>query len=101
MSVSSITTPPELEAVQSRPGLVVIFFWADFHAPSQPGGQMDALFTALAATHPSVTFLKVRRASPRRLPGLIARWSSTVTIMAVVLLACAVVAAAAGGGGGG
>ena len=40
--------------------LVVTFFWAEFHEPSKRGGQMDKVFTALAAKYASkVNFLKV------------------------------------------
>lgn len=35
------------------------FFWADWHEPSKPKGQMDAVFTHLASLHPGVRFLRV------------------------------------------
>lgn len=37
----------------------VAFFWADWHEPSKPKGQMDAVFTHLASLHPQLRFLRV------------------------------------------
>ena len=37
----------------------VAFFWADWHEPSKPKGQMDAVVTHLAALHPQLRFLRV------------------------------------------
>jgi thioredoxin-like negative regulator of GroEL len=39
--------------------LHVLFIFADFHAPSKPGGQMDKVVQALAKVHPSVKFAKL------------------------------------------
>ncbi len=38
---------------------VVAFFWADWHEPSKPQGQMDSVFTHLAALHPGLRCLRV------------------------------------------
>lgn len=46
--------------------LFVLFFWAEFHPPSQPGGQLETLLTTLAGVHPSVKFAKVGPAGGRR-----------------------------------
>ena len=40
-------------------GLVVGFFWADFHVPSRRGGQMDKVVAVLAKKYPLVSFAKV------------------------------------------
>lgn len=60
----SVSTLAELAAVQSAPGvssdaLFVLFFWAAFHPPSQPGGQMETLLQTLKLEYPAVQFIKV------------------------------------------
>ena len=38
----------------------VVFFWADWHEPSQPGGQMDQVFKQLYTMYSSNTkFMKI------------------------------------------
>ena len=55
-----MTSAAELLSFQeAHPGLVVLFFWAEFHEPCKPGGQMDDLVSSLAAAHPAVAFAKV------------------------------------------
>jgi hypothetical protein len=39
--------------------LHVLFIYADFHAPSKPGGQMDVVVQTLAKVHPTVMFCKL------------------------------------------
>ena len=41
------------------PSLHVLFLYADFHAPSRPGGQMDTVVNTLASIHPTVKFGKM------------------------------------------
>lgn len=43
--------------------LSVILFWAEFHAPSSPGGQIDVMFSQLAMMHPGIKFAKVGQLS--------------------------------------
>ena len=40
-------------------GLVVGFFWAEFHEPSKRGGQMDTVFTALQRKYAETAFVRV------------------------------------------
>ena len=47
-----------LEKLEAH-SLAVCFFWATFHEPSNRGGQMDRVFSLLAKSFPTVTFLKV------------------------------------------
>ena len=61
MALPSIASLAELQSAQgsAASALWVLFFWADFHPPSQPGGQMETLLLSLAAAHPTVKFAKV------------------------------------------
>lgn len=45
--------------------LHVLYFWAQWDAPSQPGGAMDTLLSKLAELHPGVRFGRVGIALPR------------------------------------
>lgn len=56
-----ITSEAECDALIAKNVLAILFFWADWHEPSKPGGQMDQVVSALAAQHgPSVVLAKVR-----------------------------------------
>ena len=48
----------EAQGKDGAAGLVVVFCWGQFHAPSQSGGQMDCLFSALKQRS-EATFIKV------------------------------------------
>lgn len=39
--------------------LHVLFVFAEFHAPSKPGGQMDTVVNTLGSIHPTVKFAKL------------------------------------------
>ncbi len=56
-----IATETDLNAwlLTDIPALHVLFVYADFHAPSKPGGQMDIVVQALAKIHPTVKFCKL------------------------------------------
>ena len=51
--VTEVTSVAELADIQS--GKLVLFFWAAWHEPSQPGGQMDSVIAQLAADAASVS----------------------------------------------
>ena len=59
----SITHPSNNTTTNNQPqsdgSPAVAFFWADWHEPSKPKGQMDAVFTHLASLHPQLRFLRV------------------------------------------
>ena len=55
MSLEQISTP---EQILESP-----FFWADWHDPSKPGGQMDSVFKALSTRYPSIAFAKLEAES--------------------------------------
>ena len=57
--VTEVTSVAELADIQS--GKLVLFFWAAWHEPSQPGGQMDSVIAQLAAdaANASLRFAKV------------------------------------------
>ncbi len=65
----SIASLAELASAQASDAasLWVLFFWAEFHPPSQPGGQMETLLTSLSSAYPTVKFAKV---GPRLCVGL-------------------------------
>lgn len=44
----------------SPDALHVVMFYADWDAPSQPGGAMDAVLAKLAEVHAGVQFAKAR-----------------------------------------
>ena len=61
-----VSTTPEVDSLDTwnvllagAEGLVVGFFWADFHVPSRRGGQMDKVVAVLAKKYPLVSFAKV------------------------------------------
>ena len=62
--VTEVTSVAELADIQS--GKLVLFFWAAWHEPSQPGGQMDSVIAQLAADAASVSlrFAKVEAEAP-------------------------------------
>lgn len=66
----SISTLDELAAAQATEpsALWVLFFWAEFHPPSQPGGQLETLLTTLAGVHPTVRFAKARKCGAALIP---------------------------------
>lgn len=49
----------EYSAIVSARTHVLVFFWADWHEPSKPGGQMDSVFRALSARYPDISFIKL------------------------------------------
>ena len=55
-----ISSPAECDALIASRKACVLFFWAAWHDPSKPGGQMDQVVDALALQHgPSVLLAKV------------------------------------------
>jgi hypothetical protein len=60
MSLLSAASSAELDAIRAEHGKLCLFFWAPWHEPSRPGGQMDNVATLLAGMHPAVKFVKVR-----------------------------------------
>ena len=68
-TVLSITSADAFDAflLKAAASLHVVFFYADFHAPSLPGGQLDGVVCKLAELHPGVRFGKVR--PPIHTPG--------------------------------
>jgi Grx4 family monothiol glutaredoxin len=58
MSVSTVSTIPELNAAQKE-GRCMFFFWASWHEPSAIGGQMQGVFSALATKYPTIRFYTV------------------------------------------
>lgn len=58
MSVRSISSQLEVQEIQ-KSGKCVFFFWASWHEPSAPGGQMQGVFSALSTKYPNISFLKV------------------------------------------
>ena len=59
MSISLISSKAQLDTVLSENSRVCLFFWAAWHEPSRPGGQMDMVASALAQMHSNVSFYKV------------------------------------------
>jgi Grx4 family monothiol glutaredoxin len=56
---TQITTAEEFQAASSGGKPTVCFFWASFHEPSKAGGQMDVVFSRLAATYKQIRFSKI------------------------------------------
>ena len=48
----------------------VLFFWADFHAASKPGGQMDTVFSALAGKFRGAEKLAFGKVEAEAIPEL-------------------------------
>lgn len=53
--ITSISNEGQLNELLEN-NLSVIFFWAIWHEPSKPGGQMDQLFTSLSMKYGSISF---------------------------------------------
>ena len=68
-AVTEVKSVAELADIQS--GKLVLFFWAAWHEPSQPGGQMDSVIAQLAAdaANASLRFAKVEAALGGDLSG--------------------------------
>ena len=56
--IISITNEEELNKLLEKK-LTVIFFWADWHEPSKPQGQMDQLYHSLASKYGSICFASI------------------------------------------
>lgn len=69
----------ELTAREST--LSIAFFWADFHEPCRPNGQIDVVVRQLATLHPRIRFLKV---AAEELPELSERFQIAVVPTFVV-----------------
>lgn len=67
-AVITIATPDALDAflLKGCASLNVVFFYADFHTPSLPGGQLDGVVSKLAELHPGVRFGKVSAPTTER-----------------------------------
>lgn len=59
MALLSAASPADLDAVRAEHSRLCLFFWAPWHEPSRPGGQMDSVAMLLAGMHPAVKFVKV------------------------------------------
>ena len=57
--VTEIKSEEAFTSLTSAHSHVLVFFWADWHEPSKPGGQMDSVFNALSARYPAVVFAKI------------------------------------------
>jgi Grx4 family monothiol glutaredoxin len=57
--ITTVTSQEEFDALAAAHTHVLAFFWADWHDPSKPGGQMDSVFTALSGRYPTVAFAKI------------------------------------------
>jgi Grx4 family monothiol glutaredoxin len=71
----SIETEEDFQAAVSGAKPLVCFFWASFHEPSKPGGQMDVVFSRLAATYPQVRFAKIEA---EKLPAIAEKFAVAV-----------------------
>lgn len=56
---AEVRTEEEYKALIKDRRHALIFFWASWHEPSKPGGQMDSVFTGLASRHGSLAFAKI------------------------------------------
>lgn len=54
-----ISNQEGFDALVAAHSHVMLFFWADWHDPSKPGGQMDSVFSALSGRYPTVAFAKI------------------------------------------
>ena len=75
--VTEVTSVAELADIQS--GKLVLFFWAAWHEPSQPGGQMDSVIAQLAADAASVS-LRFAKVEAEAVPELSERFAVSVAI---------------------
>ena len=73
--VTEVTSVAELADIQS--GKLVLFFWAAWHEPSQPGGQMDSVIAQLAADAASVS-LRFAMVEAEAVPELSERFAVSV-----------------------
>lgn len=58
MSIKQITSEKEFAEIEAA-SRKVLFFYADWHQPSQPGGQMHQVFSTLATKFPHLLFFTV------------------------------------------
>eukprot|EP00953_Heterococcus_sp_UTEX-ZZ885_P037340 19183-Heterococcus_DN1.PRE.1 len=60
-AVQAVTSEADFDAAVKGASRAAVFFWAAWHEPSKPQGQMDAVWTQLAAlhAHEGIRFLKV------------------------------------------
>ena len=58
-SLSAVADLAALEAIVTRKAATVVFFWADWHEPSKPAGQLETVLLALERQHTGISFVKV------------------------------------------
>lgn len=54
--VTFLSSEDELKNIQKSSGLLILFFYADWHEPSKQGGQMHQLLGGLAQKYNTITF---------------------------------------------
>ena len=59
MSVVDILTKADFDKFATAQLKTSLFFWADWHEPSKPGGPMTEIYTALSSKYTSVQFARV------------------------------------------
>jgi len=73
--VPSITSQENFNKVVAEKQIVIVFFWASWHEPSAPGGQMDQVFSVLAERFTEPLFIKVEA---EEVPEVSARFQISV-----------------------
>lgn len=61
--VSFISTEEQLNELSMNNKLSVVFFWAAWHEPSKPGGQMDQLYRSFSLKYGSIAFASIEAES--------------------------------------
>jgi thioredoxin-like negative regulator of GroEL len=75
MLVSQILSEDQLKILQKDCGILIIFFYADWHEPSKQGGQMHQLLGALSQKYSSLTFAMIEAES---IPSVSERYGVSV-----------------------
>jgi thioredoxin-like negative regulator of GroEL len=57
--IAEVRTEEEFKVLAKDRRHLLVFFWASWHEPSKPGGQMDTVFSGLATRHGSLAFAKI------------------------------------------
>jgi len=93
MSIQNVTTTGEFESLKTSAAKLVVFFWAEWHEPSQEGGQMHDVLSTLAGKYKDVTFARV---NAEEVPEVAAAFKVKVVPTSVCLSGGAVVGELAG-----
>jgi thioredoxin-like negative regulator of GroEL len=73
--VKNIDSQEAYEALKGAESKICLFFWADWHAPSQEGGQMHDVLQTLAKKYKDICFARV---NAEELPEVATEYNVTV-----------------------